>query len=93
MSDLAIYQGKTEPKSVTLKIGKWYDKTDGTKVLVYGIRTNGDQTQVYYKYPYSKKHWYTSTKWSMCSDTIQDFKAKLLDLGMIDEVLLKPMRN
>ncbi len=92
MNELALYSSSSIPKQVTLKIGKWYMTTDGTKVLVYGIRTNGNTAQVYYKYPYGGKRWYSAKRWSMCNCTINDFMAKLIDLGQIDNVLLRPSK-
>lgn len=80
------------PKSVNIKVGNFYDMTDGKTVEIVSIRTNGDEVHVYYKYFNSYGKWY-KRNYTRASLPLDSFKAQLLDLGSIQELFVEPLSN
>lgn len=89
-NEISTQVSKQVPKSIVLKNNAWYSLTDGSNVQVVNIRTNGQDTVVYYRKKSYRSKWYKPS-YDFSNATIQQFKSQLLELGSVDNIRLNPL--
>lgn len=81
-----------EPHSVKIEVGKCYRLTDHRLVEILAIRTNVEQTGIYYRYPTNSSSFWGSDSYNYGEDPLETFKSKLRDLGGIDSITVSPLK-